>query len=295
MKTISKLSVLCLVYLLIAVLSSCTTQPNSTSHVEINPDEESNVSKGTRDGPKIVYTKPSTPYEAFEGIEWGMTKQELIKALGIQEADLQKGNEQEALGKEGWSHWEDPKAPYYIRQEAQVLGVNADLVLFYMDNASMYETGTHDPNAEERLSQILVFYQKPDDQVKTAVQSSLDQVYQHTGARIRVTGNPAKLERKEGERTSYWYSQETLDTQLTPQGDEILREILIEKAHQEEWEEDGNWELFKEYGYLTEVSLWDDEEAYFNAPDIPGRPYILVTLKGEMAAEAKLVNQRGAA
>lgn len=317
------LSILLTLVLLLLVASSCEQNPpnkldpQSTESVDSSTEESpvssdaSTSSKASREIPSSlppltaemqqkaneaeIHLKGSNkPFEVFEGIEYGMTVEEILSALSITEEQIQRGDEYDAM--DAADSKTSPTSQsmdqtFFLLPSAEVDGTPTYRMVFYMvsEYGLFMKEGFGDKDTQ-RLAKVLIFYQKPEESAFDRVLFQLSTHYQKSDENISVSIYPAKVNRIQHEYP-YWYG-DTLQDVLNGDTETCLREALDRNKSMDMqtplWTEDEDWALRKGNTYLQEVYATDTNDWFCNRMDSPDAPFVIVTYDGTYAFFTKL-------
>lgn len=210
--------------LAVAFLSSCS----------LNPGQTPTPSASSKYGPI-----------PFPGLEWGMTKQEIMDALHLQEDQLSE---------------EDNNMSFAYETDEVLFGCKLTQVAFIMTNDLRVE-----PSNTPRLLKIRLSFADKTPESFSVVKSNLEAQYGEP--------SPYRTFKLEGDKEdgklvlaypepvydnlSFWYSPETVENQMTGPAKERFRSLLLERnsAINQRLDSEENWKIYQKNCSLVEVQL----------------------------------------
>lgn len=242
----------------------------------------------------LHFSATEAPFGLFKGIEWGMTKEQLLSALSIQEGQLKEGGK---LGSLGISVKEedvegsdlclyiDPSIP------VEVSGIPAYRVGFsFMKRPPKNLMPGDGDESEYYLYRAYVIYQNQDDATLGRVSQAMESQYQKSEERIFVSRKPPVTVEKASEKTPYWYSKSTYQSVLSGKTEQYLRDFhqkysaLFSLHGETPVFSDEDWKVQMENSYLTEARV-----SHFVSPSyVEEQEYIITTYNGDYGCFAKL-------
>lgn len=203
-------------------------------------------------------------------------------------------------------------ALYYLKDPSLLVGGDARAVTLLLRDCSYFSGGDPTP----RLCQIRIFFPCEDQReisvfTDTIRASCGDPVPERLTVRTDAPPNgisgPPWIQKTEIEapEQALWYSPGTWSGVLTSGADDWMRQntmgtaslsgVLSKEESTKIWQEDENWAVKAQNTFLTELTLDASMGNEFNQGDIPdleGGPFLIVTLQGQNACYAALVNRR---
>ena len=305
----------CLLCLVFLSLAACRAQQE--------PPPESKTSSDTIHTESPEPKDFSLPFQVengaivLGGLSWGMAKGDILSALGISPEDMpDTDSELTALipGRQAGSvpGQSSSGTLSYLKDPSLLAGGDARTVTFSFQDCSYFSAGDPTP----RLCQIRVFfpYGGPQDleDLSEEVRVSCgdpapERLTVRTDAPPSGVSGPPWIQKTEikGPEQVLWYSPGTWNSALTPGADDWMRHntmgaaslsgALSKEESTEIWQEDANWAMKTQKTFLTELTLDASMENEFNRGDIPGLeggPFLVVTLQGQNACYAGLINRQ---
>lgn len=212
-------------------------------------------------------------YLPLAGLEWGMTKEEIIEALDLDDQQL-------------------------IVTDDSVFGYETDQTLFgkklHAIGLVMVTDGEIDPDMTPRLSEIRFAYLENDSEAFSVLKSALSELYgepqgYHTleasgnGSGKILVSTPTPVD-----NLTYWYSHQTIGNGMNPQAQEHFRSLLLkmQSINHMPLEKEESWEFYKNNAALVNLRL-DCRE-----PGTQKSEYGELVFDGLYACYARMLNQR---
>ena len=305
---------LCLVFLSLAACRAQQEPPpesqtsSDTVHTESPEPKDFSLPFQVEDGAVVLH---------LEGLSWGMAKDDILSALGISPEDMpDTDSELTALipGRQAESASGYPTGGTlsYLKDPSLLAGADARAVTFSFQDCSHFSAGDPTP----RLCQIRVFfpYGGPQDLEDLSEEIRVlcgdpvpERLTVRTDAPPSGVSGPPWIQKTAIEMPgqALWYSPGTWSSALTPGADNWMRHNIMGTASlsgalsKEEstkiWQESENWAIKTQYTFLTELTLDASLENDFNRgviPDLEDGPFLIVTLQGQNACYAGLINRQ---
>lgn len=221
--------------------------------------------------------QPEYGYIPLSGLEWGMTKEEILDTLHLTEDQITTESEQ----------------VFTFHPDQSLLNGTPDTIAFTMDGQRVAGL-----DGTPRLIEIGISYQETGDDVFSRLKAELAAQYgDPSDKRSIVETGPNQQEmslsvstNQPPEFMAYWYSADTLETKMSSAAAEPFRESLEVVGQWNGLENDENWTLFLKNLNLTSIVLDCREDAPFNLDK--EIKYSSLIFNGTGAYYARLLNEK---